>query len=162
MSEEALSERLKWIRDEYFEGKANALARAMGCSPGYVTPLLSGKKKNLGHSLMENLVKDLSERREARWVTVGWIAGGGARGDVLKEPDGAPSTSTQLKMLEDERKEFATAIQWLVGRTGSDDALEDLHREVWRASISRAAKQAVINALMREQERRQKKQTASN
>lgn len=93
MGESTLSERLKLVMDEYFDGKQNALALAIGCSESYVSSMLSGKKTTPKPSLMANLVNSISGRRRPGqgWdVTVGWLLGGGALPSRLRLAE-APS-----------------------------------------------------------------------
>lgn len=81
---------------------------------------------------------------------------------ALNESTGLTSNVATLRMLEEERKEFAAAIRWLVQRAGSEDALEQLHKDVWSAKISRAAKHAVLAAVLTAQEEHHRARLGKN
>jgi hypothetical protein len=86
VSEFGVIDRLRSVKDRYFSGKANRLAAAMGCSPGYVSDLLNvvSDKKNPGRELLVNLIRHL-EKQAAEEVTLDWLENGVAPAMIAKE-----------------------------------------------------------------------------
>lgn len=80
----------------------------------------------------------------------------------LNETGSEPSKDAKCRMLEQERKEFVAAIQWMVERLDSEKHLEELHKEVWGAKLSAAAKHIVLSAVLQEQEKRTSTTNSSN
>lgn len=73
---------------------------------------------------------------------------------ALNESAGGPSKDATLRMLEQERRELIAALEWMVARLKPETELEQLHKDVWTAELSPAAKASVMSALLHEQERR--------
>jgi hypothetical protein len=63
-------------------------------------------------------------------------------------------------MLEDEKKEYAAALSWMIGRETKEG--EEFAREVWNSKLSTTAKQLLLGAALREQERRARVNTQKN
>lgn len=85
------------------------------------------------------------------------------RGDaalVLKDQSALPSNAASLRMLEDEKKEYAAALNWMIARDTKDG--DEFAREVWNSPLSSTAKHIVLGAALREQERRAKRSATHN
>lgn len=81
---------------------------------------------------------------------------------TLNETAGIQSNEIAQRMFEQERKEFVAALQWMVERHASETDLEKLHKEVWSAKLSAAAKHAIMAAVLSEQEKRLQKAQSQN
>ena len=79
---------------------------------------------------------------------------------VLNDAGGAASNLASLRMLEDEKKEYASALAWMVSRDMEEG--DDIAKEVWNAPLSRAAKHLILGAALREQERRDRAKANKN
>jgi transcriptional regulator with XRE-family HTH domain len=73
---------------------------------------------------------------------------------ALNETAGGPSKDATLRMLEQERRELVAALEWMVARLTPETALEQLHKDVWAAKLSAAAKGSILSAVLQTQERR--------
>lgn len=76
-----------------------------------------------------------------------------ARGEMsLNDRSSEPSKEATLRMLENERREFAAALAWMIERDSKKGS--DFAKDVWDSNLSATAKHLLLGAALREQERR--------